>query len=61
MKQLYYVHFLLIALFYTLTGCAVKTSKGITYSSEYNLQLDVYAPKKGEALKPVYIFIHGGS
>ncbi|WP_296622053.1 alpha/beta hydrolase [Marivirga sp.] len=58
---------LLFILMVSLSSCKVTKSKDITYMKEgfdENLpekSLNIFSPKKSEELKPVFIFIHGGS
>lgn len=62
MKRPHQNYFLSIALLlFILTGCSVQKSMDIAYSPQHKLQLDVYASKKSETPKPVFVFIHGGS
>ncbi|SMG15376.1 Acetyl esterase/lipase [Marivirga sericea] len=57
---------LILSIFY-LSGCKVTKSKDISYmeqDSSTNLpekQLNIFSPKKVTNLKPVFIFVHGGS
>ncbi len=47
-----------------LSSCSIKPvskSKNNTYSSVYNLQLDVYAPRKIKDPKKVLVFVYGGN
>jgi acetyl esterase/lipase len=57
---------LLLSIIYG-SGCKVTKSKNITYMEEDflpalpNKQLNIFAPKKTTEVKPVFIFVHGGS
>lgn len=61
------VPYLLFTLIIALSSCKVSKTTDITYMDEGfskdlpEKQLNIFSPKKSETLKPVFIFIHGGS
>ncbi|WP_375577931.1 alpha/beta hydrolase [Marivirga tractuosa] len=59
--------YLLFTLIITLSSCKVSKTTDITYMDEGfskdlpEKHLNIFSPKNSETLKPVFIFIHGGS
>lgn len=55
-------YFIFISLsFILLSSCKVVKNRNIVYSTERNLKLDVYSPKKVDKPKEVLVFMHGGN
>ncbi|HET8859175.1 alpha/beta hydrolase [Marivirga sp.] len=58
---------LLLIIVVSFSSCQVSKTKDITYlEEEFNeklpeKKLNIFSPRKAEILKPVFIFIHGGS
>ena len=44
-----------------LLGGGVEVTRDLAFGQDPRLKLDVYAPRGGQAAKPVLVFIHGGS
>ncbi len=53
--------FFLLLIFFFISSCRVSKTKDIVYSTQGNLLLDVYAPKKIKEPKKILVFVHGGS